>query len=172
MHVRPARVSDVDDIRRIEASSGTVFDDAGMHDVAAAELPSAEHVAGYVRRGHAWVVADDRDAPVAFVLVDVVDGCAHVEQVSVAREHHHNRYGRTLLEQVATWAQARGMHALTLTTFRDVPWNAPYYERCGFRTLRDDEITPGLRDVRAHETAHGLDPDARVCMRRDLTATP
>ena len=43
------------------------------------------------------------------------------------------------------------MPAVTLTTFRDVPWNAPYYERLGFRTLAADEITPGLAAIRAHE---------------------
>lgn len=174
MHVRAARASDVESIRRIEASSGTLFDEIGMHDIAAAELPSAEHVAAYVRRGHAWVVADERGshAPVAFVLVDVVDACAHVQQVSVERDCQRNGYGHLLLDHVDAWARARGLVALTLTTFRDVPWNAPYYERCGFRVLREDELTPGLREIRAREVSHGLDADARVCMRRDVTTWP
>ena len=50
-----------------------------------------------------------------------------------------------------------------------MPWNGPYYERCGFRVLADDELTPGLREIRAHEIALGLDRWPRVCMRRDLT---
>jgi hypothetical protein len=50
----------------------------------------------------------------------------------------------------------------------DVPWNAPYYTRCGFRALDDRELTPGLRAIRAHEAAIGLDRWPRVCMRRDL----
>ncbi len=37
-----------------------------------------------------------------------------------------------------------GLPALTLTTFAEVPWNAPYYEPCGFRRLAEAEITPGL----------------------------
>jgi hypothetical protein len=57
---------------------------------------------------------------------------------------------------------------LTLTTFAEVPWNAPYYLRCGFRRLGVRELTPGLRAIREREAAHGLDRWPRVCMRRDL----
>ena len=62
----------------------------------------------------------------------------------------------------------RARPALTLTTFTEVPWNAPYYLRCGFRVLADTEITPELRAIRTAEAARGLDAWPRVCMRRDL----
>jgi hypothetical protein len=60
------------------------------------------------------------------------------------------------------------LSAITLTTFKDVPWNAPLYRHLGFRTLRDDEIGPELRALRDEETAHGLDAAKRVCMRSEL----
>jgi hypothetical protein len=63
---------------------------------------------------------------------------------------------------------AEGIAALTLTTFSQVPWNAPYYERCGFRCLDEAELTPGLRAIRRHEAEMGLDRWPRLCMRRDL----
>jgi len=49
-----------------------------------------------------------------------------------------------------------------------VPWNAPYYARCGFRILGDAEVTPGLRAIRRREAEMGVDRWPRVCMRRDL----
>jgi hypothetical protein len=55
-----------------------------------------------------------------------------------------------------------------LTTFSDVPWNAPLYRHLGFRVLDDDDIGPELRARRADEAARGLDPASRVCMRRDV----
>ena len=76
--------------------------------------------------------------------------------------------GRALLEEAARHALAGGASALTLTTFAQVPWNAPYYSRCGFRVLDESEWTPGLRVIREREAAHGLDRWPRVCMRRDL----
>ena len=64
---------------------------------------------------------------------------------------------------------ANGLPALTLTTFRSVPWNAPYYARCGFVALSPAQLGPGLTEVLAAEAALGLDMTDRVAMRR---ATP
>ena len=58
---------------------------------------------------------------------------------------------------------------MTLTTFAEVPWNAPYYARLGFTILATDQLTPGLRRIRDHEVARGLDAWPRVAMRRPLT---
>ena len=101
-------------------------------------------------------------------MVDVVDGNAHIEQVSVRPAFGRRGIGRALIEHVATWARERDLPAVTLTTFLDVAWNAPYYERCGFRVLRPDEVTPELAAIRRHEAELGLDQWPRVCMRRDL----
>ena len=78
--------------------------------------------------------------------------------------------GSRLVERVAGWARERGAPALTLTTYAEVAWNAPYYERLGFRRLADDELTPGLRAIRAAEAERGLDRWPRVGMRRELSA--
>ena len=86
------------------------------------------------------------------------------ERVGWLREHAE----RGLIEHVARWAEANGLDAITLTTFTDVVWNGPYYERCGFRLLAESELTPGLRAIRAEEAAHGLDRWPRACMRREL----
>lgn len=71
-----------------------------------------------------------------------------------------------LIDHVGRWAADQGLDALTLATFRTVPWNGPYYMRLGFREMTPEEITPGLAAVLADEAAHGLDPAERVCMRR------
>jgi hypothetical protein len=73
-----------------------------------------------------------------------------------------------MLEHAAGRGATAGLPALTLTAFTEVLWNAPYYERCGFRRLAETEITLGLREVRRREAEHGLDRWPRVCMRRDL----
>jgi hypothetical protein len=58
---------------------------------------------------------------------------------------------------------------MTLTTYRDVAWNRPLYEHLGWFVLAEPDIGPGLRAVRDIEASHGLDPAARVCMRRDVS---
>jgi GNAT superfamily N-acetyltransferase len=122
----------------------------------------------YQSAGRAWVSVDDGDRPVAYLIAEVVDGDAHVEQVSVRPSHARRGLGSALIETLAEWAASRGLPALTLTTFTAVPWNAPYYERLGFRVLADAEIGDGLRAIRCAEAAHGLDAWPRVAMVRPL----
>jgi len=58
---------------------------------------------------------------------------------------------------------------VTLLTFRDIPWNAPYYARLGFVPLADEMLPPGLRALREAEGAAGLPLTARMAMRLDVT---
>src|SRR5262249_57642651 len=76
--------------------------------------------------------------------------------------------GTRLVSAVCAWAEAQGFSAITLSTFRDVPWNAPFYERLGFRRLQLAELSSALREVRAREQHLGIALDRRVMMRRDL----
>ena len=93
-----------------------------------------------------------------------VEGCAYVEQIDVLPSHARRGIGAALLAAVAGLARARGWPALTLSTFKDVPFNAPYYARLGFEPV--EHLTPGLAKIRAEHEARGLDETARVFMQR------
>jgi GNAT superfamily N-acetyltransferase len=166
--IRPARRGDFAVLQQIELEAGRAFGDIGMHEVATDDPFSIAELDAYHAAGHAWVATDGDDWPIAYLVVDIVDGNLHIEQVSVRPAFGRRGIGLALIDHVARWARALGMPAVTLTTFRDVAWNAPYYERRGFRMLAADEITPGLAAIRAHEADEGLDRWPRVCMRREI----
>ncbi|WP_433373616.1 GNAT family N-acetyltransferase [Actinoplanes sp. CA-142083] len=166
MMIRVARDGDVGAMRAIEVAADRMFQDVGMDFGPAGEPPSAETLLKYVRDGRAWVA--DVEGPVAYLVVDWVDGNVHIEQVSLNPAYGRRGLGAALIETAAAWAREHGSTALTLTTFVEVAWNAPYYERLGFRLLADDELTPDLRKVRNHEATLGLDRWLRAAMRRDL----
>jgi hypothetical protein len=63
------------------------------------------------------------------------------------------------------WGSKRGSPPLILTTYAEVPWNAPYYRRLGFS---DNQIGPALRAMRDHEKTLGLDAWPRVAMSRPI----
>ena len=166
MNIRPAHRDELPALQDLETAAGVLFRDLGMTDVADHPPPALETFEEYRRDGRLWVSADVADHPTGFVLVDLVDGAAHIEQVSVHPRHQGRGIGRELIAYVDQWAAGQGIAALTLSTFRSVPWNGPYYARLGFSELADDALTPGLARIRAAETAFGLDPVERVFMRR------
>jgi GNAT superfamily N-acetyltransferase len=157
--IRPARADELPLLQEIERAAGRPFAEIGMAAIAEDEPPSLATLGEYQRDGRIWVAGDP---PRAYLLALWVDGNLHIEQVSVHPDHAGRRIGRALIEHVAAWAGT----AVTLTTFADVPWNAPYYERLGFRRLGGDELTEAMRRIRADEAAHGLDRWPRVVMLR------
>jgi GNAT superfamily N-acetyltransferase len=166
--IRPARLDDIESLSDIERAADAVFRSEGMAPVADGETMPIPKLQWYQRAGRAWVDTDEADRPIAYLLLDVIDGSAHIEQVSVRPSHAGQGKGRQLIEAAAEWAKQQGYAMLTLTTFANVPWNAPYYARLGFEIIPPDHITPGLREIRRHEASAGLDAWPRVVMSRTL----
>jgi GNAT superfamily N-acetyltransferase len=166
--IRSVSPDELERLREIERAAGQCFTDVGMPEIADDDPLPVSELDRYRRTGLAWVAVDRADQPVAYLIADPVDDGLHVEQVSVHPRCARRGIGRSLLERAARHAVAGGASALTLTTFEYVPWNAPYYRRCGFDILGEREWTPGLRAIREREAAHGLDRWSRVCMSKKL----
>ncbi len=166
MRIRATTIDDLEPLRAIELRAGALFREVGMPDIAAHPVPPATVLARYVHAGRSWVLAGRDDLPVGFVLVDLVDGLPHIEQISVDPPYARRGLGATLMDHVSAWAAAQGHGAVTLTTFRSVPWNGPYYGRLGFAEVPDEARGPELAALMAEEARHGLDPAERVAMRR------
>jgi GNAT superfamily N-acetyltransferase len=168
--VRGAREDDLDVLPVIQIAAGAAFREIGMAAIADAAPLSRPALAAYQRAGRAWVAVTGEDTPVGFIVVDLIDGRAHIEQVSVHPDQAGRGIGSMLINHVGRWAAGQGIDALTLATFRSVPWNGPYYARLGFREMALGEITAGLAALLDDEAAHGIDPATRVCMCRATTA--
>ena len=88
--------------------------------------------------------------------------------MSVDPAHAGRGIGAALLDHLAGVARAEGRPALTLTTFRDIPWNAPYYVRLGFTELPQGEWGAQLRALVADEASAIPGDHPRVAMIRRL----
>ena len=168
--VREAREDDLELLPAIQIAAGAAFREIGMAAIADSAPLSGDALVAYQRAGRAWVAVSGGDIPIGFIVVDLIDGRAHIEQVSVHPDYARRGVGGMLINHVDRWAGEQGIDALTLTTFRAVPWNGPYYARLGFRDMAPGEITAGLAAVLDDEAAHGIDPATRVCMWRATTA--
>lgn len=164
--IREAKAKDLPKLRDIEIAAGEAFRTLGMGAIADDAPPSLEALAVYQQDARAWVATGSGDEAVAYILVEVVEPFAHIEQVTVHPFYARQALGRKLIDEAARWAGARGLEGMTLTTFEEVPWNAPYYARLGFQPVPEYEWSDGLRQIVQSEGVHGLDAWPRVVMKR------
>ncbi len=166
MHIRPTHTHDLPVIQDIERAAGERFRDIGMPEIADdAPLPLTR-LAEYQAAVLAFVAADKHDEPVGYLVADALEDSLHIEQVSVHPSNARRGIGRSLLVHVVTHATNHNLHALTLTTFAHVPWNAPSYRSCGFEPMEEHLRTPQLRAIQQRENRPSLNRWPRLVMRR------
>lgn len=164
--IRDVRTTDFEEMIAIERAAGEAFRSIGMARIADDPPPTVEQMARFLESGTGWVDTDPDDRAVAYLLLEKLDERAHIEQVTVHPRYARRRIGAALIERAKQWADDRGLVGLSLTTFAEVPWNAPHYASLGFVVLPQEEWTAGLRSRAAAETAQGLDAWPRVVMIR------
>jgi GNAT superfamily N-acetyltransferase len=161
--VRPARPDELAELIEVERAADQLFPLAGYGAVpppaTLAELQDAR----------ALLVSGD--PPTGYARIEVVDGRAHLEGLSVRPCFMRQGRGTDLVLAACEWAAGHGFDELTLCTFAEVPWNGPFYAKLGFVELT--ELTPGLRARRDTERALGLDAmGRRVVLVRSLAEQP
>jgi len=181
--LRLASVDDVEEMRDVEVDAGRRFRDfpvdMRLDEIADDDPPAADVLLAHIGNATAWVVvdatttqsgttADDARPVVGYALASMMDGEAHLDQVSVLDSAGRQGIGTALVHAACRWATAQAFTSITLTTFRDVPFNGPYYARLGFVELPVDRFGPELRSLRELEEDIGLDVQPRIAMRRPL----
>lgn len=167
IEIRPAALSEFALLPAIEADADTAF---GRLDppLSTADFPPPGAAEDYAAAFHIMVAGRP---PVGFAQLEIVDGQAHLEQLAVSPEHARQGIGRALVTAAKAWAREAGYVAMTLTTFKDVPFNAPFYAGCGFTELPPEQWGPELVAQREREMALGLDAmGQRIAMRTALPA--
>jgi GNAT superfamily N-acetyltransferase len=161
--VRAAAPADLPLLPGIELSGEPMFAEIGI-----VFPPGPMTVEGAIAEGAEILVAGD--PPAGFAAVIELDGHPHLEQMSVRADLTGQGIGGRLLGEVVR----RHGSGVTLLTFRDVPWNGPFYARHGFAELPEAawgpalrghwqaEIDAGLHDLGARLVMHYPDPAARV----------
>jgi GNAT superfamily N-acetyltransferase len=157
--IRPVRNDELVLLPDLEAAADTLFEPLGIGPLPGPGTPQ--------EFADALVVLVAGDPPVGLCRIDGIGGGAHLEQLSVHPDHGGQGIGRALLRAGCAWAQQHDFDDITLATYRDIPWNGPFYASEGFveRGTADDFLR-----------SHGLEPEdpvmgrfgARVLMVRSL----
>lgn len=162
--LRHAKLHELEDLQEIERRAARRFENFP-------QLGSLEGVTEQktlrlaLSRGDLWAVAtEDGETLVGFAHAHPLDGALHLAEMDVLPDWGGRGIGTALLHHVLGEAHRRGLARVTLTTFRDVPWNGPFYARHGFRHLSRDAWTPGLVDLVEEEDVAGLRSSLRTVM--------
>lgn len=164
LEIRPGALPEFALLPAIEADADAAFETLDP-PMSIADFPAPDSPADYADAFHIMVAGRP---PVGFVRLEIVDGQAHMAQLSVSPQYARQGIGRQLINAAIAWAAEAGFRSMTLTTFAHIPFNAPFYASCGFSELPHGQWTPELAELRHHEDF--LDAKgARIVMSIKLT---
>ncbi|WP_435418584.1 GNAT family N-acetyltransferase [Parerythrobacter aurantius] len=167
-HLRLARPGDAEQMPAIEARAGRLFDTIeGLAGLAGQHIVPVERLQRFIRKGHC-LVAHVGERMAGWLANEPFGRELHIWEFNVDPDFQQRGIGAGLLRACLIDAANSGFKAVTLTTFRDVPWNAPFYHRLGFDEVTALDAHPRLAGELAVEVDHGLPADRRCAMIRFL----
>lgn len=171
--IRLARQSELEPLQEIERAAARLFEnypgDLGVDPRWLTKVKLLEELLEAHDDGRLLVaVQDESSEVVGFALLVDLGLFAHLDEIDVLPEHARKGLGTALVEAACAWAYTHGFSFVTLSTFRDVPWNAPFYARHGFTIVEPNDQPPELVQIVEREKKEGLRTELRVIMQREV----
>jgi GNAT superfamily N-acetyltransferase len=166
--IRSARAEESPLLAQIERSAAALFLDTPYAFLANDEPLSLDFIQQRFQVGQVWVALDPQNVVVGFAITREVNDTIYLQEMDVDPKHGRRGLGSALVETVCDWAQLQGYGTISLSTFRDLPWNAPFYSKLGFRILDESRLTIGFQQIKRQELEAGLPISDRVIMYREL----
>lgn len=166
--IRLARREDALAFREVEEDAADLLREAP--ELSDLVLPPSESVKFYrdlIGRGRCLCAEPDGQV-VGIAAAGPIRRVLHLYELSVRRSHQARGIGGRLLEALAIDARNGGFAAITLHTFREIAWNAPFYVRHGFEVLEEFAGREHLLKSLQHAEAGGLPMERRCAMIRHL----
>ncbi len=162
--LRLAQESDADAMPAIERAASSLFEaDPDLEGVDFDDLWEPDELRGFIRKGHC-LVSHVGEAMVGFLASQPFQRELHIWEMDVLPTHQRKGIGAGLIRACQIDARNSGFKALTLTTFRDLAWNAPFYSRLGFEEVTALDAHPRLAGELANEADDGLPAERRCAM--------
>lgn len=170
MKIELARMRHLSMIPGIEQTAATMFPEDYLPSTIRFDVTDGRTLREAQAESRLWAATTRKGKLVGFAMADVVDGRAHLDEINVLPEFGQRGIGTQLVHKVRDWAVSCGFTGLSLVTFRDLPWNAPFYEKLGFVMMQESDLGEGLLELLDEEAAAGIDVTRRVCMHLALLA--
>jgi predicted N-acetyltransferase YhbS len=163
MRLRPTTAADIPRLHDIEMSAAALFAGSDLIDMDdTMVVATTDHLAA-IEAGLSLVAEVDGRAA-GFVMGEVFGADAYLHELDVDLAYQQRGIGAALVRGFADAARATGASAVVLSTFRDPPWNAPFYRRMGFEDVERANYLPWMVEIETQQ-AEFLDIATRVFMR-------
>ncbi|AYG65606.1 MULTISPECIES: GNAT family N-acetyltransferase [unclassified Rhizobium] len=161
--IRPARAGELHLLADIEIDAFWALHEAGAVACEPTTLP-LDTLRQSLAEDLLFVAVDGDNKPFGFLAGLRKDGSIYIAEIDVIRRWQKRGVGRRLMETAIAAARAQGASGVTLTTDRQVAFNAPFYASVGFRILEGEDRPAVLTQILENEVAYGADPLRRVAM--------
>lgn len=166
--IRPGSKADIPRLQEIERSAAELFRGSPLIDMESmAVLAITDHAAA-MEAGLSFV-ADIEGRSAGFVTGEMHGRDAYLHELDVDTAFQRQGLGAALVTAFIRAATAKGARTIYLSTFRDPPWNAPFYARMGFQEVARADYLPWMTAIET-EQAEFLDLATRVFLRRDISS--
>jgi GNAT superfamily N-acetyltransferase len=162
--IRLARAEDAEAFHLVEDDAASLLREEPL--LADTVIPPTNSISDYTRiiaKGRSLAALSGEDI-VGFAAIRTAGRELHLTELSVLRAHQRRGVGSLLIRAAMIDARNSGYRGITLNTYRDIPWNAPFYARFGFVEVENFEGRPHLQESREGAIALGLPMDRRCAM--------
>jgi GNAT superfamily N-acetyltransferase len=166
--IRSAQSWDIPMLEYVERSAAEIFRTANLDFLADGDTVDPKALAAMAQANHLWIAANRFDQPIGFVGGEYLNGNFHIVEISVAKEFQGKGVGTALMTAMVQQVSREGYKSVTLTTYKDLPWNGPWYSRMGFFEVNAQDMGREYLDILGSEAEHGLDLRSRCVMRKIL----
>lgn len=166
--IRKARKDDLPLLGPIERSAAELFRTVGLDFLTYGPTMDESLLSAMSMSNHLWVAVNEVDQPIGFAGGEDLDSNFHIAEISVAQNAQGKGVGKALMGELMRQAKEEGYIAVTLTTYRNLPWNGPWYHKLGFSEIKVDEMGEKYVKIWDSEAQHGHDMKLRCIMRKDL----
>jgi len=164
--LRAATLADIPRMHQIEEDAAELFAGLGLIDIDdMAVVGIGDH--GRAIDAGLSLVAEVDGRVAGFGMADAHMPDIYLHELDVDRQYQRKGVGAALVRGLIDVARSKKATSLYLSTFRDPPWNAPFYRKLGFQDVVRGDYLRWMVDIE-REQAKFLDVNTRVFMRFGL----
>lgn len=166
--ISPARREDVGRIIEIDLAAGQLFAPTGLLSAEALEdhVPE-DDLLNAIDRGFLKVARTRGGLVAGFFLASERGNGLYLEQISVDPAFGKKGIGRQLMQHLFDLAEDIGVNEITLSTFRSLAWNGPFYTRLGFEEVDREQMEPFMLEIEEAQAPY-MDVSKRMFMKKPI----